>query len=295
MIAANRAQRVSAGMLALGVHGLFLLALMFGVSWRTLPELPVYADLWDALPATSEPPSIVPAPSEAPLPPPPRPEPVPPPRPEPVPPPRPEPVPVPKPPAPAKPDISPSAKPEAKPATPKPPQADPDQERARQALEQRQREAELAAAEARRQALEQARLELERELAQQAQSDIARELDALRRVQQVQAQSARGRLILEHRDRIRDQIHQHLRPCPQVPANREVVFSVQLLPSGDLKRLDLTQKSGSDACDGDVERAIRKAFPLPLPQDREAARAFTREPVELRLRPNETPAGEGRG
>lgn len=279
MIAANRAQRVSAGMLALGVHGLFLLALMFGVSWRNLPELPVYADLWDALPAVSEPPAIVPAPPETPLPPPRRPE----------------PVPAPPPPTPAKPDIGLPAKPEAKPATPKPPQADVEQERARQAQEQRQREAELAAAEARRQAQEQARLNLERELAQQAQSDMARELEVLRHSQQIQAQSARSRLILEHRDAIRDQIHQHLRPCPQVPANREVVFSVQLLPSGDLKRLDLIQKSGSDACDGDVERAIRKAFPLPLPQDREAARAFTREPVELRLRPNETPAGEGRG
>lgn len=276
MIAANRAQRLSAGMLALLVHGLFLLALMFGVSWRSLPDLPVYADLWDALPSTPEPPAIEAAPPEAPA--------------AQV---QPQPAPVP---TPARPDVVLSRKPEPKSAAPTPPQSREEPDKARQEQEARQREAELAAAEeARRQAQAQARNDLERELARQAESDMARELEVLHRSQQIQAQSARGRLIMEHRQAIGQHIRQYLRPCPKLPVNKEVIFTAQLLPSGDLKHLHKVQGSGSDACDGDVERAIRKAFPIPLPQDREVARAFTREALELRLRPNETPAAEGRG
>lgn len=288
MIAANRAQRLSAGMLALSVHGLFLLALMFSVSWRTLPEMPVYADLWNALPPLPEAqPIAAPPPEPA--------SPAPPPQPD-----LPAPAPPAPPPAAAKPDINLRPKPETKPAVETPTQ--PEAERARQAEEQRRREAERQAAEARRQAIEQARRELDQELdqelARREQAEIAREIEQLRRAQQAQAQyqqSARGRLILEHRDLIRAQIHQHLRPCPKLASDAEVIFSALLLPSGDLKRLQRLQSSGSAACDEDVERAILKAFPIPLPQDREAARAFTREPLELRLRPNETPAAEGRG
>jgi colicin import membrane protein len=301
MIVVNQAQRLSAGALALMVHGLFFLALIFSVSWRALPDLPVYADLWNALPPLPEAAPInMPAPEVAPAIRPPAPEPE---APKPIAAPVPKPVPEAPPVPAAKPDISLRAKTEAKPVEEKPTQQDKERETAFQAEEQRRREAERQAAEARRQAMEQARRELDRELAQVNQDEMAREMEQLRRGQQsraqaqaqVQAQSTRSRLILEHRDFIRAQIHQHLRPCQKMPVDTELVFTAQLLPSGDLKRLQRVKSSGSAACDEDVERAIVKAFPMPLPPDREAARAFTREPLELRLRPNETPPDEGRG
>jgi len=87
-----------AGLLALAVHAVFILLLVFGVSWQTQHPAPVMVDLWDALPA---PPATEAPPKPEPLPP----QPEPPPLPKPVPPPAPTP-PVPKPPQPApKPEV----------------------------------------------------------------------------------------------------------------------------------------------------------------------------------------------
>ncbi len=44
-----------AGALALGVHAVFVLLLVFGVSWQTQHPAPVMVDLWDALPADAPP------------------------------------------------------------------------------------------------------------------------------------------------------------------------------------------------------------------------------------------------
>ena len=44
-----------AGALALGVHALFVLLLVFGVSWQTEHPAPVMVDLWQSLPAETSP------------------------------------------------------------------------------------------------------------------------------------------------------------------------------------------------------------------------------------------------
>lgn len=56
---------LAAGAMALGVHVLFLLLLVFGVSWQTQHPAPVMVDIWDALPQQPPPkprpqPKIVP-------------------------------------------------------------------------------------------------------------------------------------------------------------------------------------------------------------------------------------------
>lgn len=69
MIVRTAREQLSAGGLALLVHVVFFAALIFGVSWKTLPEAPIYADLWRALPS----PPTISAPEPAPPnPPPPR-------------------------------------------------------------------------------------------------------------------------------------------------------------------------------------------------------------------------------
>ena len=71
MTRAGARDQLSAGGLALLVHLLLFLGLMFGVSWKTLPETPVYADLWRSLPAPPLP--LPPEPAPKPVIPPPKP------------------------------------------------------------------------------------------------------------------------------------------------------------------------------------------------------------------------------
>ena len=72
--------------LALAMHALFIVLLIFGVSWQRKPEVPVVADLWSSLPPMAQPPVIAPPPEAEvePVPPKPVPRVVPPPKAEPV-------------------------------------------------------------------------------------------------------------------------------------------------------------------------------------------------------------------
>jgi len=57
----GRFQHLSSGGLSLLVHGLFFAALVWSVSWKNPPALPVQADLWSALPEPPPPPPELPA------------------------------------------------------------------------------------------------------------------------------------------------------------------------------------------------------------------------------------------
>lgn len=299
--------QLSAGGLALLVHLFFFLALVFGVSWKTLPHVPVYADLWRALPAPTPPAPPEPAPPE---PAPPRPEPV-------------------KPPDPVK-----SAP--AKPAPPKPvPKVAPPDRKADIALkekkaaekkrqdellkkqrleeETRQKDAELRrkleeemqreeqarlaqeekqlqvrreearkAAEAKKQAQEKARKALEDMMAAEMADDLAAEA---RGIQQQAAVSARLKLVDEYKGRIQLKIKGLLINPPGLSGKPEAVYRVDLLPNGEVARATLVKSSGQPAYDRAVESAILKASPFPLPPDRDAAAAF-RDGMELKFRPD---------
>jgi len=80
-----------AGVFSLLIHGLFALALVFGVTWRTQPVGPTVAYLWDALPPLPKIETPPPAPASKPEP---APQPASPPEPAPVAPPTPKPPPV---------------------------------------------------------------------------------------------------------------------------------------------------------------------------------------------------------
>ena len=53
---ARPAPKLAAAALSLGVHVVFVVMLVFGVSWQTQPAAPVSVDLWAALPPASPPP-----------------------------------------------------------------------------------------------------------------------------------------------------------------------------------------------------------------------------------------------
>lgn len=262
-------QHFSSGGLALLVHGLFFAALMFGVSWKNPPQFPVEADLWAALPE---------------LPPPPAPEPVP----EPLPAPEPQPV-------------AESRPREAEIALEKAEKKK--QEIARRNEERRQEEARLEElhrqAELNRLAEEQTRVERERlakvqreqarhqveqELARQMQEELDVEAAELRAYRERARAGRQARLILDFKNRIQSKIQSYVRLPHRLTGNPEAVFQVTLLPNGEVARVILVKSSGQPAYDSEVERAILKASPLPLPPEKDAAAVF-RDGLTLKFRP----------
>ena len=282
MTPAGSYQHLSAGGMSLLIHGLFVVFLLFGVSWHSLPHRPVEAELWNALP---EAPMPTPLPAEPP------------------------------PPVPA----TPASKPEpAKPEAAKPDIALERVEKKRraareQALHEQElsRQVELQAAETAR--LEKERTEkekaekdkaeklrqekerrdqIEQELARQARAELDAEEVQLRGVRQ--SQQARddrlARLTGEYKERIRSRIRNYLRLPPNLVGNPEVVYLVTLLPNGEVLHAVLQRSSGQARYDQEIERAILRASPLPLPNDRDAAAAF-RDGLILKFRPHDDAAG----
>ncbi|MEW6414739.1 MAG: cell envelope integrity protein TolA [Pseudomonadota bacterium] len=249
--------KLAAGLLALGVHGLFLVMLVFGVSWQTQPAGPVAVDLWEALPPATSP---RPRPQPAPQPEPAQPEPV---RPEPV---RPEPV-----------------RPASKTAEP-PPRA-PDIALEKKKAEEKAK-AEAAARE--KQLAEQQRIETQRR--QQEEAEIMRRMaaeaaaEAATLTQQAEAQAAASRrqaavagVVSQYRDLISAKVRGNTRLPENLAGNPQVRIRVRLLPTGEVQSVQLTRSSGNPAYDDAVLRAIEKSSPLPLPPDRDARAAFVPE------------------
>jgi len=284
-----------AGLLALGVHAVFILLLVFGVSWQTQHPAPVMVDLWDALPA---PPAAEAPPKPEPLPP----QPEPPPLPKPVPPPAPTP-PVPKPPQPA-------PKPEVKaPPAPAPKAPDIALEKKKveaerlQKLKQMQEAEEKALAEAARLEAEQMKKAHDGQLAQQKKRELLRQMEeeALmqrmmdedlasesRQIQlaQAQAQAAAAaakrqsevaRVVGQHRDMISAKVRGNTRLPGELTGNPQVRCLVRLLPTGEVQEVRVVESSGDKAYDEAVLRAIEKSSPLPLPTDRDARAEFLPE------------------
>ena len=260
---------LAAGALALGMHVLFALLLIFGVSWQTRHPEPVMVDVWEALPP--------PAPA-----------------------PRPKPVEIPPPPAPPKP--VPPAEHKPAPAKPEAPDIALEKKKAEaKAKAEAERVAKLKAvqeAEAKSQA-EAMRLEAEaikREREKQAAAERkkkellrqAEEEDMLKRLANEEAaaearvaaarrQTEVDRLVGLHRDKISAKVRSNTRLPGTLKGNPEVRCLVRLLPTGEVQSVRITQSSGDVAYDEAVVLAIQKSSPLPLPADRDARAAFVPE------------------
>lgn len=285
--------RYLSGGLAFLVHLLFFAILVFGVSWKRLPDVPVYAEMWRNLPL----PEPVAAPPvrkvEAPEPPPRAEKPAPEPEPE---------------PEPAKADIALKARNAARKQqaelklaeTKKRLEADKrrqladelkqqlkQQEQTRLAQEVKQlqlrQNQERQAAEQKKLAQDKARKNMDALLADQSSKELNQESQAIK---QQATSSARAKQIADYVSRIQQKIRGELRLPVNLQGNPEVVYRVDLLPNGELIRLTLVQSSRQPAYDQEVERAIRKASPLPLPPDRDLASSF-RSGLELHFKPHD--------
>ena len=297
MIAAPRFQHVSTGGLALVVHGLFVLALMVSLSWKNLPHLPVEADLWAALPEPMplEPQEVLP--EEPP----------------------PEPVAPPQLPQPTEADIAlKKAEQEKKrkeeelrrqEETRKLEEARQLEEKKRAEEKQRELEkvrekekAEKARLEsearenAERERVEKLKRELERrrvqeDMARQAQAELEAE-EAQVRALQARAVERRTRIVEDFQDRIKSKVYSYLRLPPRITGNPEAVFKVILFANGEVREATLVKSSGNPAYDVEVERAILKASPLPLPNEKDAAAEF-RGGINMKFRPYPNGGGTG--
>ena len=239
-------EKAISGALTLVMHLMFFALLVFGVAWQKREPPAMVAELWSNLPA----------PKAAPAPPPPKTEPEPP-----------------------KAAAKPVPEVEPKPA-PKPDITL--REKKEKALKAKERE--LAEKKKRE---EQARLEaLKQQQAKEAEAiRLAREQDeALKKLAQSQA-AAQATLVDEYKRRIAERIKRFIIEPPSLQGNPEVEFDVIVLPGGEVLDVRTRKASGQAPWDNAVERAIRRAQPLPLPPDPVLMREF-RE-LNLKFRPKE--------
>jgi len=254
-----------AAALALGVHVLFVLMLVFGVSWQTHHPEAVMVDLWETLPDTPPPPT-------SPRPPPP----VKAPKPAPV---APTPRPVEKePPPPKTPDIALEKK-----------KAEAERLKKLQAMQAAEEKARAEAAKALRekQQAEQKRQALlrqmeEEDLKQRVAAEAAANEARLARLTQAQTaankrQAEVASVVGQYRDQISAKVRGNTRLPDNLKGNPEVRCLVKLLPTGEVVSVRVTKSSGNPAYDDAVVRAIEKSSPLPLPTDRDARAAFVPE------------------
>lgn len=239
--------------LAVTVHLIFAAVLVFGVNWQTKEASPVMAELWSSLPALA---------------------------PKPVPQPEPEPAPLPEP----EPQPKPVPKPEPKLEQPKPVKADIELKDKKKEKEKKRKEEERKKAEAEKKLKDQVLKEQQDRLeAEQEALNKQRAAEAAR--QQMAAQAAAQRLMNDAISRISSHIRRFIIMPPDVAGNPQAEFEVSLIPTGEVLNVKLSRSSGNPAYDNAVERAIRKASPLPLPTDSALVGRF-RE-LKLKFRPNE--------
>lgn len=239
--------------LAVTVHLIFAAVLVFGVNWQTKEASPVMAELWSSLPASAPKPAPKPEPEPAPLP---------------------EPEPQPK----------PVPKPEPKLEQPKPVKADIELKDKKKEKEKKRKEEERKKAEAEKKLKDQVLKEQQDRLeAEQEALNKQRAAEAAR--QQMAAQAAAQRQMNDAISRISSHIRRFIIMPPDVVGNPQAEFEVSLIPTGEVLNVKLSRSSGNPAYDNAVERAIRKASPLPLPTDPALVGRF-RE-LKLKFRPNE--------
>ena len=288
MIAAPRFQHFSTGGLALAIHGLFMAALVLSMSWKSLPHLPVEADLWAALP---DPPlhEVL------------------------------EPLPEPEP------TLPPVAKPQLGEADIALQKAEKEKElekeqvrraeeelrkwnEARKLEEVRQQEEKRKTEEKTRLEVEESaerervdrikrelkRKQVEQEMARQMQAELESEEAQMKAMQEQAARAGRSeKLVEDFKRRIQTKVQSYVRLPQRLNGNPEAVFQVALLANGEVRNVTLVKSSGQPAYDVEVERAILKASPLPLPNEKEALAAF-RGGLVLKFRPFEDGPGSGR-
>jgi len=250
-----------AGLLAAGLHGLLLAALLLSVNWQTNQTMHVAeVELWDSLPTPTP---VVKAPEIKP----PLPEPI-------VPEIKPEPEPAP-PPEPEKPEIVLEKKPEKKIEKPvekvvekpkeKPVEKKPDIKKLQEEMRK-------------------STLNKEPELSLQEQMRLEDLSDNGKQPQAKSAASAGE--VNQYKAAIQRKIQANVNKTLCGTGNPSLTFDIAVTPTGELQGEPvLVKASGITACDEAVERAILQSQPLPLPADPSLRAQFRN--LNLKFTPNQ--------
>ncbi len=132
----------------------------------------------------------------------------------------------------------------------------------------------------RREALKREEEEMERRLLEEeANQAKAREAKAAadRRAAEI------AKIVDDFKAKISDKVRGKTELPGNLSGNPEVVYKVDVLPTGEITKIKLVKSSGNAAYDRSIEKAIEKSSPLPVPPDRDAAAHF-RE-LELKHKP----------
>jgi colicin import membrane protein len=245
-------EKAISGALALVMHALFFAMLVFSVTWQKHEPAAMVAELWSSLPA---PKSEVPPPSPKIEPEPPRPEP----KVEAKPVPRVDPKPQPK----AEIDLREKKEKERKAQ---------EQEKSEKKKRQEQEKAEAVKAQQARETAEAKRLAQE-------------QADALKKLAQQQA-AVQASEIAKYKQAIAARIRRFIVEPLNLQGNPEVELDIVVLPGGEVLDVRTRKGSGQAIWDNAVERAIRRAQPLPLPPADSPIFKEFRE-LNLKFRPKE--------
>lgn len=259
----ENAVSVKAGVLAIGVHTVLLIAMLISINWKAAHQVMnvTEVELWDKLPTAQ--PTIIKT----------------------------EPKPE------SKPVLQEKPKEEPKPVViEKPKIVEPkvDIELEKKKLELVQKEKELEE--------KHKKEEMTKKLAQQMRDEDLRDKKATEKKQldkikqdalsdikaqdDKQASAANASLIGEYTDKIKTKIRGNVNKTLCGDGNPQLVFEIGLLPTGELSSAPkLTKSSGIAACDDAVERAIAESVPLPLPSDPAIYSKFRN--LNLKFRPND--------
>jgi len=231
----------AAGALALVVHGMFFSLLFFGFNWHISPSSSIQVKMWDSLPS--------PEPKPAPKPPPPPPS-------------APKHIVTPKI---VKPTIKSKADIELK-----------DKKKAAR-LKKELAERKMLADKKEKIRKEKLAKKLADEKQRVAEARIAQEntrIQELKTRMRADVNAAVQSEVQRYKDLIQAKIRRNIVMPPDIPDNAEAKFNIIVLPGGTVVSVTMLQSSGHEAYDSAAERAIRKAAPLPLPEDKSLARMF---------------------
>ena len=229
------------GILAVLVHVVFVVFMVFGLNWKSHPPEGMVVELWHDLSEPIEPTLAQKAE-------PPKPEPIPePPTSEP-------PKPVEAEPLPPEIEVSPPPSPFRKPdivRKQEKPVKDDKKEQEREREKEKAKEREKAKAE-----------QLRRE-ENQRQRD--REAKEKREAQEAAARAQQMSEVAKYKAMVLAKVKSRIIMPPDLPGNPNVEYLVTLLPGGDILDVKLSKSSGFSVYDDAVERAIFLSKPLPLP------------------------------
>ena len=273
---------IQAGLLAIGVHAVLLVAMLLSVNWKaTHPVSIAEVELWDSIPNVAEP-KVLPPPVPEPLveeavKPPPPPEPV----------------------VEEAPKVDPQVEIALENKRKAQEKADEklkeDKLKKEKELEKKKKLAEMQAAllkddlHANDKALKDKKLSQQNDAAKKLAQEFLAEDKATGDQQGNAAKAAASAGVIgEYQSKIRAKIRSNVNQTLCGTGNPELKFEIGLLPTGQLNGSPkLTKSSGNTACDEAVERAIMLSEPLPLPPKEMSLFSQFRD-LKLTFRPNDS-------